>query len=215
MNFQSVRDAVVNVLGADSAQLPSENQFRVVGYQRQAISAKRALQSSVQIYYSSGELPKGSSSFIGADVRHNVTFRIDFTVAGKAKGDLAALQNATTPAQKMAALQSFQEASFEIDERLDQLWSDVWNILMDAKNETFGLPVGACSSRWVGAFTKNDVSDKGEIVTISASSALTLTVNESVLGVTGTPGEEFDVTLNNINNDVEQRTGAAGELGES
>lgn len=207
MQFQIVRDAIINKLGEGAALLPADNQFRVVGYQRQAIDAKCALMSSVQIYYNSGDLPKNSSGFVD-NVRHNINMRLDFTVAGKAKGNLQALENAITPAGKMAALATFQEASADVDLRIDQLWSDVWNILMDAENETYGLPVGALSSRWVGGFTKNDVSDKGEIVVISGSTTLTCSVTENVLGVIGTLSESIDVTLSDINGDVNQKTGA-------
>lgn len=207
MQFQIVRDAVIETLGDAVALLPVENQFRVVGYQRQAISAKCALDSSVQIYYNTGDLPKGSSAFV-ENVRHNMSMRLDFTVAGKARGNLQALENANTPAGKMSALATFQEASADIDLRIDQLWSDVWNILMDADNETYGLPIGALSSRWVGGFSKNDVSDKGEIVVITASTTFTCTVTEEVQGVVGVPCDDIDVTLSDINGDVNQKTGA-------
>lgn len=215
MQFQTVRDALINTIGADVLLLPVDDQFSVVGYQRQAISAKRALFASIQIYYNTGDLPKSSSAFVGGPVDHNCSFRIDMTVAGRARGDLDSLNNANSPAQKMAALATFQEAAYGVDIRIDQLWSDVWNILMNAKNELYGLPVGALSSRWVGGFSKSDVSDKGEIVTISGSATFTCKVSEDVQGEEGTPGELIDVTLSNINGDVEQKTGVAREIGGS
>jgi len=215
MQFQQVRDAIIATLGADSAALPAVNQFRVISYQRQAESAVSALNQSIQVFYNAGDFPKSGGSFVGDSVKHKPTFRLEMTVASKAKGNLSGLEAATTPAEASAALATFFEASSIVDKAMDQLWSDVWNILMDAKNETFDLPIGAISSRWVSGFQKDNPTPKGEIVLLTANAILSCDVDEEVIGVTGTLGVDFDVTVSDINGDTEQKTGTAGTLGET
>jgi hypothetical protein len=212
MQFQIVRDAIISVLGADAALLPAENQFRVIGYQRQAEDAKTALLASVQVFYDTGEFPKSGGSFVGDSVKHKTRFRLELTVAGKSKGDLSGLDSGT-PAGVAAALATFQEAAKGVDDAIDQLWSNLWNILMDAKNETYGLAIGAVSSRWVDGFKKDQPTPKGEIVVLTANASLTCDVDESVIGIEGILGTSFDVTFDDINGDIEQKTGASGTLG--
>lgn len=214
MQFQVVRDALISVLGADSALLPIANQFRVVGYQRQAEDAKTALNASVQVFYNVGDFPRRSGGFVG-EVKHTVEFRIEMTVAKKAEGDLSGFESAATEGAAAIALATFTDAAKLVDDAMDQLWSDVWNILMDSKNETYGLAVGAVSSRWVPSFRKDQPTPKGEIVLLTANASLNCAVDETVLGITGIGGDEFDVTLTDINGDTEQQTGVAGTLGGS
>lgn len=215
MQFQAVRDAIVSVLGANAGALPTERQFRVVGYQRQAEDAVTALIASVQIFYNTAAFPKSGGTFIGDSVKHNAEFRIEMTVAKRSKGDLSGLENAATEGDAAAALATFFEAAQSVDIYMDQLWSDVWNILMDAENETYGLPIGALSSRWIESFQKDQPSPKGEIVVLTANARLSCSVDEEVEGITGVPGSNYDVTLTDINGDTEQKTGVTGELGGS
>lgn len=214
MQFQTVRDAIISVLGTDAALLPGANQFRVIGFQRQATDAKSELVASVQVFYNTGDLPKSGGTFVGGSIKHKAAFRLELTVAGKTKGDLVGLDSGT-PAVVAAALASFQEATFVVDRAIDQLWSDLWNILMDAKNETYGLAIGAVSSRWVSGFKKDNPTPKGEIVVLTANASLTCDVDESVIGIEGIAGTAYDVTLDDVNGDTEQKTGAAGTLGGS
>ena len=214
MQFQAVRDAIIATLGADSGALPVAEQFRVVGFQRQAEDAVAALTNTVQVFYSSGAFPKRSSSFVGDSVKHVLTFRVEMTVAKKALGDLAGLDSASTPAEASLALATFAEAAQTADDAIDQLWANIWNVLMDAKNETFGLGIGDVSSRWVDGFQKDNPTPRGEIVLLTANARLTCDVDESVLGIVGNAGEDFDVTFDDINGDTDQKTGVAGTLGE-
>lgn len=214
MQFQAVKDAIITTLGDDSAALPAARQFRVVGFQRQAESAKKALNASVQVFFNTGDLPKSGGGFVG-EVKHNTEFRIEMTVAKKAEGDLSGFENATTEGEAATALASFSEAAKLVDDLMDQLWSDVWNILMDSKNETYGLAIGEISSRWIPSFRKDQPTPKGEIVLLTANASLSCAVDESVLGIAGIGGDDFDVTLTDINGDTEQQTGVAGTLGES
>lgn len=213
MQFQPVRDAIISVLGASGTALPIDRQFRVIGYQRQAEDAVVALNTSVQVFYDSGAFPKSGGTFVGDAVKHNVEFRIEMTVAKKAKGDLTGLENATTEEQAATALASFFEAAQILDQAIDQLWSDVWNILMDADNETYGLAIGALSSRWISSFKKDQPSPKGEIGILTANCTLSCSVDETVIGIIGVPGDNYDVTLTDINGDTEQKTGKSGKLG--
>ena len=212
MQFQIVRDAIISILGAHGTALPTDRQFRVIGYQRQAEDAVTALSASVQVFYNSGNFPKSGGGFV-SEAKHNAQFRIEMTVAKKAKGDLVGLESATTETQAATALATFFEAANAVDTAIDQLWSDVWNILMDADHETYGLPIGALSSRWIESFLKDQPSPKGEIVVLTANCTLSCSVDEAVIGITGVPGNNYDITLTDINGDTEQKTGKSGKLG--
>lgn len=199
MQFQTVRDAIEATLVADAA-----TRYQVVGYQEQASSAEERIVPTVAVYYGSGDFPKSGGSIAGPN-KHDATFRLEFTAAARAKGDLATMQNdLATEAQLAAALTSFQNAALAADRIIDQLFSDVYGVIMDARNEFFGLTVGDLSSRWIGQINKDNPVPKGETVVLTGSAQLTCTLEETVLGETGTPANEFDTVIDIDGDDVEQ-----------
>lgn len=207
MQFQTVRDAIEKTLDDEAAC-----RYQVIGYQPQSAGASQRATPTVGVYYGEGDLPPSGGSIVGPN-KHDATFRLEFTVAVQPEGDLMTLQdeNATTT-QLSRALETFQNAAREADRLLDQLISDVYGVLMDARNELFGLPVGALSSRWVTGIRKDSPVPRGETVLLTGNAQLTCTVSETVLGETGTAGADFDVTIDLDGDDTEQ-TGVAGTLG--
>lgn len=199
MQFQIVRDAIGATLNTDAAA-----RYQVIGYQEQGSSAEERIIPTVAVYFGAGDFPKSGGSIAGPN-KHDATFRIEFTAAAQSNGDLATMQNdAATEAQLAAALASFQNAALEADRLLDQLFSDVYGVIMDARNETFGLAVGAVSSRWIGQVNKDNPTTRGETVMLTGSAQLTCTMKETVLGEVGTAGTIFDTTVDLDGDDTEQ-----------
>lgn len=199
MQFQAVRDAIETTLDTDAA-----GRYQVVGYQVQASSAEERMVPTIAVYYGAGEFPKAGGSIAGSN-KHSATFRLEFTAVAQSEGDLVTLQDdGATPAELATALASFQNASRAADRILDQLFSDAYGVIMDARNELFGLAVGSLSSRWVGTIAKDTPIPRGESVMLTGSAQLTCTVDEEVLGEVGTPGTEFDTTVDIDGDDVEQ-----------
>ena len=199
MQFQTVRDAIGAVLNADAA-----TRYQVIGYQVQASSAEERATPTVAVFYSAGTFPKAGGSIAGPN-KHNATFRLEFTVTAQPTGDLTTLQDdSATAAEYAAALATFQNASNDADLILDQLFSDVYGVIMDARNEHFGLAVGAVASRWIENIAKDSPVPKGEVVMLTGSALLTCDVDEEVLGETGTPGTEFETVVDLDGDDVEQ-----------
>lgn len=199
MQFQTIRDAIEATLNTDAA-----GRYQVIGFQVQGTSAEERVVPTVAVFYGSGDFPQSGGSIAGPN-KHETTFRLEFTATAPSEGDLATLQNdAATEAQLAIALATFQDAARDVDRILDQLFSDVYGVIMSALNETFGLPIGELSSRWVGQFNKDNPVPKGEVVMLTGSAQLTCVVDEPVLGEEGTPGTEFDTTVDLDGDDVEQ-----------
>ena len=199
MQFQTVRDAIENTLNADAA-----SRYQVIGYQVQGSSAEERAIPTVAVFYGSGDFPRSGGSIADAN-KHEATFRLEFTATTPSKGDLATLQDDNaTEVQLATALATFQNAARDVDRIIDQLFSDVYGVIMDARNELFGLPVGAVSSRWVAQINKDNPVPKGEVVMLTGSAQLTCSMEEQVLGEEGTAANEFDTTVDIDGDDVEQ-----------
>lgn len=186
MRYRTLKASVVDLLGAAAA-----GRFRVVGYKPRGMAAEEALGNlrTVQVFYKSGRFPRGSSSPMGP-LAHDVTLKIDLAVACATSGDLAALANpASTPAEYVAALESFQEGADLADASLDELADHVWNILLDGRNLDLGLTAGLTANRWIDSIVKGEPGPRGEYVVISGSLDLTCRVSEEILGDTGTPAD--------------------------
>ena len=199
MQFQTVRDAIENTLNIDAA-----SRYQVVGYQVQGTSAKERVIPTVAVFYGSGDFPQSGGSIADAN-KHEATFRLEFTATAPSKGDLATLQDdGATEIQLATALATFQDAARDVDRIIDQLFSDVYGVIMDARNELFGLPVGTVSSRWIAQINKDNPVPKGEVVMLTGSAQLTCAMEEQVLGEEGTEANEFDTTVDIDGDDVEQ-----------
>lgn len=199
MQFQTVRDAIELTLNTDAAA-----RYQVIGYQVQGTSAEERAIPTVAVFFGSGDFPQSGGSIADAN-KHDASFRLEFTATAPSKGDLATLQDdLATQAQLAVALATFQDAARDVDRIFDQLFSDVYGVIMDARNETFGLAVGAVSSRWIGQISKDNPVPKGEVVMLTGSAQLTCTMEEQVLGEVGTVGTIFDTTVDLDGDDVEQ-----------
>lgn len=186
MMFRTVRDALVTTLG-DGA----ESRFRVIGYQRQSKNADEVLSNDrlVQVYFSDGAFPKSAGRMRGSKT-HDLSIEIDMSASAPAQGDLGVLDSDTATAiQKAAALAAIREAAEVADLQVDELIDAVYQILMDARNERLGLPVGDVSSRWIPTIQKDTIVERGDLVVKTANMKYTCRVQESVLGDIGNEPE--------------------------
>jgi len=201
MKFRTLKASIVTLLGAAAA-----GRFKVVSYQRQTRPADEG--NTVQVYYQSGSFPKTGAAVNGT-TRHEITFKIDLKVSESAKGDLTVIQDPdATPAQLAVAIAAFQDAAALADSAFDQLADDVYNILMDARNQDLGLAEGSVSNRFIANINKEDPLPRGEVVVLTGTMNLTCVVDEEILGDLGTtvPVPIYDSTIE-LNDDSVALTG--------
>jgi len=178
MNFQTIKANLITILGTGAA-----GRYRTVGYQRQRDSAKLNVDDSrsVQVFYTSGNFPKSGAGLRGP-IRHEMTFRIELIASKAAVVDVATLESATsTEAQKATALAAMQKASSLADDSIDELFSIVYNVLMDNAELDLGPGIVA-ASRWIGGFNKDAPHPRGDLVTMVGSASLTCTYFEEITG---------------------------------
>ena len=205
MEFQRLAASIVNnILG------PSEKgQFRTVGFQRQETDSQEnlAFDRSVQVYFFSGDFPKGASKSRGP-YQHDVTFRLDFTVAADPQGDIETIKkDGATESEIIAALKTFQNSAAEADRLLDELYAIVFQILMSGVNYYMGLPKYTFANRWVSGFQKDDPVEQGQDLILTGSALLTGRVVEVVESATVTPATEGVLTDISVNEDPEGKAG--------
>lgn len=212
MEFQNlVKSVVENVLGKNE-----RGRFRTVGYQRQDTDAQEnlGLDRSVQVFYAGGAFPKSAGRARGTTM-HDVTLRLELTVALEPEGDTQTItdENATE-SEIIAGLKAFQNSSQEADRLLDELWAIVYQILMDANNVNMGLlppddqpSAQMVANRWVDGFQKDDPIEQGGAMILTGKALLTARVAEAIIGVEGVTATEGVSTSLGINEDPVQQTG--------
>ena len=211
MRFRLLKKSIIeNVLG------PAEyGRFKTIGYQRQGIAGSEVQDNNrlVQLYFQEGDFSKAGGRQTGP-TQHDITFKIEATVSKASEGDIAAILDSGSSAAKVAtALYNFQEASALADESLDELLDILYQTLMHGENLTLGLAENTVSNRWISGMTKDNPVPRGELVVMSGAIMLSCRVCEELLGAEGVAGGTFEVDINNIGGDEEQKTEVAGNLG--
>ena len=128
MQFEKIKQALITTLGDDAA-----TRYRVVGYQKQTEDAADFKDEDrvVQLFYSAGQFPKSASSLNGP-FQHQMTFRVEMSVAKAAEVDVATLTNpASTDVQRALAMQCFMESSALADAAWDEMAGIVFQVLTD------------------------------------------------------------------------------------
>lgn len=187
MLFRQLNQAIITLLGENEY-----GRYQTIGYQRQKKSEQDAKGTKrlVQVYYNAGEFPKGAGRGTAA-TRHDMTFRIEFTVSALAKVDLTIINNPeATPNQLQAALEKTLEAAKLADDSFNELVNIIYQILMNPVNYDFGFDKGLFSSRWVNQVQKDDPIERGQLVVLVGSMLLTVITEEQISGETPktTPG---------------------------
>jgi hypothetical protein len=189
MNFRTIKQAVIDLLGTSAA-----GRYRTIGFQEQGKAATEIEDDdrSVEVYYSAGGFPKSKGSLTGP-VQHDITFRVDMSASKASVVDLAVLNNdLSTPAQKATALSARQEAAKLADDSLDELFDIVYQVLMNAENVDLGLSFPVYN-RWVNNFQKSDPILRGDLVVLTASIMLDCSIDERLDGDEGTAGSVGDI----------------------
>jgi len=193
MQFRRIRDSVRRTLFQHA-----HGEFNVVGFQKRGKGASWTVNKGrlVEVYFTRGTFPKTGGSVNGPN-KHNISIRIDLTVSQPAKGDIDTIKNPAASADEIArALSDMKEADLLADESMDELFELVYNILMDARNETFDLKKGQLASRWVSDLTKDDPISRGNYTILTGNCLLTCTASEQVEGYKGVEVDpNIDVTL--------------------
>jgi len=204
MNYETIRDSVVSILGAAES-----TNFQTVGFQRQSKSSHEAhARPFVQVFYSRGTFPT-QSGILNGPYKHDATFQIDFTVAQPAKVDLATLNNdSASAAAKTVALAAQQEASYLADRKLDEIFRRVFQILMLPENINLGLAPAIVTDRYINNFQKDQPVPNGELVILTGACLLTCKTTEiaegAALDVIATPTVTQEINTLDIETESEE-----------
>lgn len=199
MNFITIKNSIINILGTAEA-----GRYQTIGFQRQTKAAEEFKDTNrmVTVYYNRGDFPKSSGRNTGP-VQHHITYRIELSVSKAAKADLTVINNpGSTPAQIAAAITAAQEAAQLADVSMDELWSIIYQVLMDGNNIDMGLAVGVVANRWVDFFQKDEPRPRGSLVVLTGNANLTLRTAEQITGDTGTLGANIIETIANIKDNI-------------
>lgn len=182
MMFREVKTAITDMLQAQAA-----GRFRVVGRQVQS-KASDELQGNdrlVQVYFSEGQFPRNAARMRGSKT-FDITIDIDMSASAAAKGDVTVLESTTaTHQQKAAAIAALRDASDVADTKIDEMVEAVYQIMMDARNEPLGFPIGEIASRWIERIQKDTLMERGDLVVKTASMKYTCRIQEIVSGSIG------------------------------
>jgi hypothetical protein len=192
--------AVVNALNAVISMLSAQaaGRFTVIGFQRQTKPAKTKIDNVlVQCWINSANIDWSRCSRNGPK-EHEVGIKIQFTVAQPASGDIATLTSSlSNDTQRATALANLTAADQETSAALYAAWSAVFEILDDARNQTFGFAKGAISDKSFSNFNQDEPPSRGGLAVNTATATLDFRVKEAQLGDSGyTPDPAiYDNTL--------------------
>ena len=204
MEFRKIRDSIRRVLAQNA-----NGEFNVIGAQKRGKGASEVVNRSrlVEVFYQRGDFPKSGGSVYGP-TKHDMTFRIDLTVAKPAQGDTDTIQDPNSTAAEVArAIADMMESDQLADDSLDELFDVVYQILMDARNIDFDLEKGSVGSRWLSALNKDEPIERGNYSLLTGSCLLTCNTSESVHGIRGVEAGSI------IDANVELETDVPGKAG--
>ena len=170
---------------ADLLEKNAKGRYEVITPQRRKSDAENILaMPEVTVFFAEGSIDRKSSGNSPYD--HDVTFNIHIAVGAKARVNLAVLQNpAATPEQFAAALAESTSANLIVDEKLDELLSVLFDIIMRPEHRNLG--VDYFTNRWVRNMKKQNPENIGSIVIGTASITMTARCYETVTGEVGVP----------------------------
>jgi hypothetical protein len=185
--------AVVNMLESQAA-----GRFTAIGFQRQKKPAETRIDDVlVQCWIDSANIDWNRSSRKGPK-EHEVSIKVQFTVAQPATGDIATLANPNAmDAQRATALVNLTATDQQTSGALYAAWSAVFEILDDARNQTFGLPKGSITDKSFSNFRQDEPPSRGGLAINTATATLDFRVKESQLGESGSEPDPaiYDNTL--------------------
>ena len=203
MDFVPVSVALAAMLNSQAG-----GSFRTLDYQRQITNIEQVLdgQRSVQVFYDSGDFDKRKGSRMGP-CNHEMTFRIELYLSKASEIDLAAFEAAVDAAGRAAAISGRELASQLVNLEADQFMSDVYQILMDTRNDNleldfpWGTPAGSIllANTWVSNMRKDSPIGNGEYSGLTGVVTFQCDVREGLLGETPlemTEGIDDSISVN-------------------
>jgi hypothetical protein len=190
-------DATVALLVSQAA-----GRFQTIGYQRQKKAAETNIDLPlVQCWINSARIDWSRSSRNGPK-EHEISIKVQFTIAQPASGDVAVLTNpGSSDPDRAAALSNLISADQETSEALYNAWSAVFEILDDARNLYLGLADHSISDKAYSDFQQDEPPSRGGLVINTATSVLSFRVKEAQLGDIGTAIATIDNTLQGADTD--------------
>lgn len=192
MQFRTLAARIKTLLGSVAA-----GQYRVIGYQTRSQGADEVIDNSrlVQVYYSSGDLPRSAGSMTSPAI-HDITFGIEITVSKAAEGDLATIDDpSSTALQLQTAIAGIKTAEDLANDSWNEVADLIWNTLMDARNKDLGMTANTVGSRWVLGLQKKEPVKEGDLVLISGFLNLSARVEEVADGETPTKITQIDTCV--------------------
>lgn len=183
MDFRVVKNKIVEILGDAAA-----GRFRVIGYRGQTKSQNEIKKNDriVLVNFTDGQFPKNAGGRIGRKI-HDITIDLELSTSAAAECDVRVLTDeSAAPAAKALAISEIKEATEKADQFIDELIEYVYQILMDASNESLLLDKGTISNRWIDSIKKDAVLEHGSLIVKTALLKYTCRVSETVLGDPGT-----------------------------
>jgi hypothetical protein len=186
MNFQIVKGAIISLLTASA----SAGRFSVMAYQQVKHDADDIAEYNrhVSVFYKSGSFASSSRPNSGI-LQHDMTFQVDMLVSANALVDLQTLDDPqSTPLQRASALGAYYDAGAHADDLMDDLWAQIFAIIVNPVNHDLGLAVGTIAdipgTIRLGDYQKADVARQGQTVLLGASCTLRLRCAEKTVGDT-------------------------------
>ena len=214
MRFRDVKAWLVNYLGAHA----TAGGYRVLGYQDDAIDARKLLDSDrlVQVFVKSGDFQKNASSSHGT-VMHDVTVSVEMLTAQTASVDLSVLESeSASDVQRAAALTASEKATALADDDADEFIDTIYQHLMDNEQQDLGFE-GYVANRWAAKWNKGAPIMKGSTVVIPASIDFSFRCVENITGaspVTPTAGHLIEAEIKTTTTeDADPEGGAAVTVG--
>jgi len=208
MNFIQVINDAVALLQANE-----NGQYRALGYQvlsdtpdEAFIEGDDTFLGTVRIFHKASDFPAKSGSRNGP-VNNEVKIALEFKTAAKAKGDMTVLSDESAlPADVITALAAVQNAELIANGKMDNLFSTVYNIIMDLRNKKLGSSINI-GSRWISQYAKDDPVRFGAIVALTAGATITALVPEQLSGAP-TPAQPTEKTYDTDTVSTYDDTGA-------
>jgi len=187
-NYITIKNNLIKIVGDGSLGL-----FRISGYQSQSEQIEDITENNqlVSIYIKEIDIPRNSSS--QTEFTTDLVIQIDFLISAASSGDLSALDNSNDPEEIAQAISDLKIAENIVDDKADLLFWNVFRIIMNNKNRDLGME--ELGGRWMGNFSKNDISRRGSLVTISATSRIEIRSNECTTGDDGIPAYVGDLEV--------------------
>jgi hypothetical protein len=191
-NFTTAVKALAQFLEDNS---DNGNKYYVVGYSKQRKNAEdiegRVSGKLVQVFHSGGSFPRDENGN-NTESTYDAVATVRMTVAASSKIDLAVLNSpSSTDQERMDALEEGDYAEQEANDAMDDLFGDMFDLIMGGNGEWFGGAEYSISDRWGHDFKKETALKKGSIVVVNGYYDIGFKTREIPVGDTPIVGDKI------------------------